>query len=126
MIGHIFLLTLFGGSPTNSTLNFVFFIHDNVQSHKKWLNTCKQQWRNSYEASSPCRTPPACDNELSYAKHLLRRLKKIYEKCTSTACLGNSKKPNRPKPKRSDDNIEYVKRTIYENTTTSSRHKFRS
>ena len=59
---HTFLPTPFSGTPTNNTLNFVFFIHDNAQSLNELLNTFKQQWRNSYEASSPCGTPPACDN----------------------------------------------------------------
>ena len=54
---------------------------------------------------------------------MLRTLKKIYENFTSTTYLGNSKKPNKPKPKRSDDNIKRVRRSIEENPTTLSRHR---
>ena len=50
-------------------------------------------------------------------------IKKIYEKFTSTGYLGNSKKPNKPKPKRSHENIERVRRSIEENPTTSSRRR---
>ena len=39
-------------------------------------------------------------------------MKKIYEKLTSTAYLGNNKKPSEPKSKPSDDNIEHVRRSI--------------
>ena len=51
-----------------------------------------------------------------------RHIKKIYDTFTSTAYLGNSKKRNKPKPKRSDDNIECVSRSIEENPITS-RHR---
>ena len=47
-------------------------------------------------------------------------------KFTSTAYLGNSqkpKKPNKPKPKRSDANIERVRRLIEETPTTSSKRR---
>ena len=42
-------------------------------------------------------------------------IKKIYEKFTSTAYLGNSKKPSKPIPKLSDDNIDRVMCSIEEN-----------
>ena len=49
---YTFLTTSFSVTPTNSTLNFVFFIRDNAQSRNEIVNTCKQQWRNLCEAYS--------------------------------------------------------------------------
>ena len=34
------------------------YINDKNDTHNELLNTCKLQWRSSYEASFPCRTPP--------------------------------------------------------------------
>ena len=51
-------------------------------------------------------------------------MKKIYEKFTLTAYFSSSKKPNKPKPKCSDDNIGRVRRSIKKKPTTSSRRRF--
>ena len=48
-------------------------------------------------------------------------MEKTYEKCTPTAYLRNSKKPNKSEPKCSNENIERVKRSTEENPKTSFR-----
>ena len=50
-------------------------------------------------------------------------VKKIYEEFTLTAYLGNNKKPNRPKLKRSDDKIDSVRCSFEEYPTTLSRRR---
>jgi len=50
-------------------------------------------------------------------------IKRIYEKFSNTAYLGNKKRPEKPRPKRSDENIDRVRRSIEENKQTSSRRR---